>query len=163
MDKPDQFVETMGNWMRIFMHNSMHRAMLYAKECGWSMSQLGTLMVIHRKGSSAVSDIGEEMGISNPAASQMLDRLVQEGLILRTEDPTDRRVKQVQMTEKGLKILHGNLQARQSWLPELANNLTEEEKELISQALDIMIKKAPDMGNIQDAPPPLEISTQEQE
>lgn len=161
MDKSDQFLDTLGSWMRIFMHNSMHRALLYSKECGWSMSQLGTLMVIHKRGATAISDIGEEMGISNPAASQMLDRMVQDGLIIRTEDPTDRRVKLVHLTEKGLEILHGSLQARQSWLPEVAEKLTDSEKEHIRHALDILIEKAQELG-CPPGPPPLAMHTQEQ-
>ena len=58
--------------MRVFMHNSMHHSLIYSKESGWSMSQLGTLMAIHRKGSSPISDIGEEMGISNRQSARCL-------------------------------------------------------------------------------------------
>jgi len=139
MDQSDQFLNTLREWMRIFMHNSMHNALLYSKECGWSMSQLGALMFIHRKGTSAISDIGEEMGISNPAASQMIDKLVQDNLLLRTEDPNDRRVKQIKLTEKGLEIIHKSLHARQSWLTSLTEELTADQKEQISQALEILI------------------------
>ena len=89
------------------MHNSMHNALRYSKEQGWSMSQIGALMIIHRKGTTAVSDIGDELGISNPAASQMIDRLVQDGLVLRTEHPDDRRVKQIKLTEKGFELIQG--------------------------------------------------------
>ena len=98
-------------------------------------------MLIHKRGTTAVSDIGEELGISNPAASQMIDRLVQDGLILRTEHPDDRRVKQIQLTDKGFELIQGSLEARRAWLHTLGEELLPEEKQQISQALKILIEK----------------------
>ena len=72
----------------------------------------------------------------------MLDRLVQQGLILRTEDPNDRRVKQIEITEKGCQILEAGIQARQSWMNELDDILSDDEQEQIITALTILIEKA---------------------
>ena len=94
----------------------------------------------------------------------MLDRMVQEGLILRTEDPNDRRVKQVKLTEKGLETIHGSLRARQAWFPELAEALTDNEKEQISEALNILIHKAQSLENYPtDKILPIDINIQEQQ
>ena len=59
----------------------------------------------------------------------MLDRLVQQGLIQRTENPDDRRVKQISLTEKGAEKFQESLRARTDWLAELAEMLTVSEKE----------------------------------
>jgi len=87
------------------MHYSMRTMFRYVKDNNLSMPQFGTLMQIYHKHTCAVSDIGSEMGISNAAASQMLDRLVQQNYIERTEDPIDRRVKQINLTDKGLALV----------------------------------------------------------
>lgn len=142
MSQTDPFLSTLHEWMSVFMRRSMHNLMRNSRKSGWSMSQLGTLMVIQRMGTSAVSDIGDELGISNAAASQMLDRLVQEELILRTEDQHDRRVKQIKLTEKGCQLIQEYFRARHSWLNELADNLSASEKEQVSQALRILIEKS---------------------
>jgi DNA-binding MarR family transcriptional regulator len=142
MQSVDPFVNTLGKWIEVFMRRSMHNFICYSKEKGLSMSQVGALFRIFRGGSSSVSDIGDNLGVTNAAASQMLERLVQQGLILRTEDPDDRRVKQVVLTDKGRQILHESIAARQGWLENLAQTLSEGEREQIIAALDILIEKA---------------------
>jgi DNA-binding MarR family transcriptional regulator len=106
------------------------------------MSQLGALLHIHREGSSAVSDLGDSLGVTNAAASQMLDRLVQQDLILRSEDPYDRRAKQISLTNKGQQVLEEGMCARLSWLGELSARLSETEKRQVIAAIEIMIENA---------------------
>jgi DNA-binding MarR family transcriptional regulator len=142
MNQTDPFLLTLHEWISVFMRRSMHNVMRFSRESGWSMSQLGTLMTIHRKGTTAVSDIGDELGVSNAAASQMLDRLLHEGLILRTEDPNDRRAKQIKLTDKGCQTIHDSFEARHSWLNGLTEELSPIEKEQVSQALKILIERA---------------------
>jgi len=105
-----------------------------------SMSQIGALFQIHR-GKSHVSDLGDGLGISTAAASQMLERLVQQGLILRSEDPRDRRVKQLVLTDKGRGIMQDVLQARQGWLNDVVSALSADERNQIAAAVRILIDK----------------------
>ena len=142
MQSADPFVNTLGKWIEIFMRRSMHNFISYSKEKGLSMSQLGALLHLFRGGSCSVSDIGDNLGVTNAAASQMLERLVQQGLILRKEDPEDRRVKQVVLTDKGREILQESIAARQVWLENLGQTLSETEREQITAALEVLIEKA---------------------
>ena len=123
-----------------FMRSSMRSLILYSKENGLSMSQIGALFQIYH-GRSNVSDLGEGLGITNAAASQMLERLVQQKLILRTEDPQDRRVKQLVLTDKGCRIMEESVRARQGWLDDLVSGLSAGQKEQIAAAVEILIKK----------------------
>jgi DNA-binding MarR family transcriptional regulator len=142
MQSVDPFVDTLGEWIEVFMRRSMHNFISYSKEKGLSMSQIGALLRIFRGGKSSVSDIGDNLGVTSAAASQMLERLVQQGLILREEDPDDRRVRQIALTDKGRQVIQESLAARQSWLENLAHILTDIEKEQITAALNILIEKA---------------------
>jgi DNA-binding MarR family transcriptional regulator len=72
----------------------------------------------------------------------MLERLVQQGLIQRSEDPYDRRVKQIVLTDRGRQTLKGSFHTRQGWLDNLVASLSEKEKNQIMAALRIMIDKA---------------------
>ena len=141
MQSVDPFVNTLGEWIEVFMRRSMHNFICYSKEKGLSMSQIGALFHIFR-GKSSVSDIGDNLGVTSAAASQMLERLVQQGLILRKEDPNDRRVRQIVLTDKGRQILQESLAARQGWLESLARTLSDNEREQITAALNILIEKA---------------------
>ncbi len=129
------------------MHRSMRDSLRFAKANGLSMSQIGALFHIHH-GTSGVSDIGEDLGVTSAAASQMLDRLVQQGLIARSEDPDDRRVKRLVLTDKGQAFLEESIQARQQWIEELADLLTVEEKEQALGVLYILAEKTNQLENI---------------
>jgi DNA-binding MarR family transcriptional regulator len=138
----DTFASTLGEWIEGFMHHSMRRFLRYARANGLSMSHLGALFHTHRFGSCGVTEIGEHLGVSSAAASQMLDRLVQQDLVLRSEDPDDRRAKRIVLTAKGQRILEKALQARQSWLNDVTQTLSDSEKETVSSALEILIARA---------------------
>ena len=138
----DPFVATLQQWMEVAMRRSMRHFLRFARESGLSMSHFGAIFYIHRLGSCGVTEIGEHLGVTSAAASQMLDRLVDQGLVLRTEDQQDRRVKRIELTEKGLQVFEGGIQARQAWLDELADTLSGAEKQSIAAALQILIQKA---------------------
>ena len=141
MQSADPFVNTLGEWIEVFMRRSMHNFICYSKEKGLSMSQIGALFRIFR-GKSSVSDISDNLGVTSAAASQMLERLVQQGLILRKEDPNDRRVRQIVLTDKGHQILQESIAVRQGWLENLARTLTDSQREQVTAALNILIEKA---------------------
>lgn len=142
MTNTDPFIAAFQQWIDIFMHRSMRRFIHFARESGLSMSMIGTLFHLSKKGSAGVTDLGDHLGVTSAASSQMLERLVQQELILRTEDPTDRRVKQIVLTEKGSHLLDEGVRARHGWLNDLVEILSQEEKELIKGALDLLINKA---------------------
>jgi len=128
-------------WMSVFMQHSIHKFIHFAKEKNVSMSQIGALIFIHHKGKCGVSDIGHELGISNAAASQMLDRMVQQELIERTEDARDRRAKKIVLNEKGRKILQESFAARFGWVEELTSSLSPQEQEQTAQTLGLLTEK----------------------
>lgn len=137
----DPFVATLKEWTEISMRHSMRNFIRYARESGLSMSNLGAIFHIHRIGSCGVTELGDHLGVTSAAASQMLERLVQQELILRTEDPDDRRVKQIALTDKGHRILEEGIQARQGWMYDLAQSLSDSDKETIMVGLNLLIEK----------------------
>ena len=141
MQPVDPFAATLQEWVAVFMRRSMHNFVRYARESGLSMSQVNALFHIHHQGGCGVTDLGDHLGVSSAAASQMLERLVQQELILRSEDPEDRRVKQLVLTDKGTRAIHDGIHARQGWLDDLANMLSISEKEQVAAALNILINK----------------------
>ncbi len=73
--------------MAVFMRRSMHEFMDSMKDTGLSMPQLTTLIRLHYHGPCPISGIGDDLGVTTAAASQMVDRLVHLGLLDRTEAP----------------------------------------------------------------------------
>jgi len=146
MKHPDPFVAALQQWIEVSMHRSMRNFIRFARESGLSMSQMGTLFHLHSRGSCGVTDLGDHLGVTSAAASQMLERLAQQDLILRTEDPSDRRVKQINLTDKGLQVLQESIRARQSWLYDLAETMSDAEKKASVAALTTLIDRANHLG-----------------
>ncbi len=124
------------------LHTSMHSMFHYIRARSLSISQIFTLASLHRKGVRGVSEIGERLGISSAAASQMLERLVQQELIVRTEDPADRRSKQITLTEAGREVIQDSFRMLSDWLDTLSGRLTPTEREQIGAALSILVERA---------------------
>ena len=142
----DPFVDTLREWIELSMKHSMRSFIRFARKSGLSMSHLGATFYIHHQGSSCVSELGEHLGVTSAAASQMLERLVQQELILRTEDPVDRRAKQIVLTEKGQRLLEESVRARQEWLGDLSETLSDSEKETTQAALHILIDRVKNLA-----------------
>ncbi len=141
MQPADPLIATFHTWMEVFMRRSTEDFFHYSKKSGLSMPQIGALFQIH-KGTDSVSDLGVGLGITSAAASQMLERMVQFHLIVRTEDPQDRRVKKLFLTEKGHRALQETIEARERWLEDLVSILSDSEREQVMMALNTLIEKA---------------------
>ena len=89
-----------------------------------------------------MSEISERFAISAAAASQLVDKLVQSGHIQREEDPSDRRAKLLNLTDKGDELIKRGIEERYRWVDQLAEKLTDEERAQISDALNIMTRAA---------------------
>jgi len=140
-----QFTQSIRSWMDVFMHRSMRGWGLFAKSLGLSMPQFGVLMQLHHKGAFGMSEVSERFEITPAAASQLVDKLVQNGYIVREEDPNDRRAKLLNLTDKGRDVIRQGVEERYRWVDQLAERLTHEERAQISEALDIMTRVATDL------------------
>ena len=145
MTKSVQFSQAIRSWMDVFMHRSLRGWGLFAKSTGLSMPQFSVLMQLHHKGVCGVSDISERFDITNAAASQLVDKLVQSSLIQREEDPQDRRAKLLNLTDKGKNLIQQGIEERYRWVDQLAERLTVEERVQVSEALNNMTRAAQEL------------------
>ena len=140
-----QFTQAIRSWMDVFMHRSMRGWGLFAKSIGLSMPQFGLLMQMHHKGDCGMSQVSERFDITPAAASQLVDKLVQNGFIQRVEDPNDRRAKLLSLTDKGRKLIQQSIEERYRWVDELGSKLSAEERIQVSEALNIMTRAAQEL------------------
>jgi DNA-binding MarR family transcriptional regulator len=147
-----RFIQAFHRWTGVMMHNWMIILTRYARQQGYSISQLMALNFIGRKESCGVTDLGEHLGVSSAAASQLLDRLVQQNLIIRTEDPNDRRGRMIALTTSGERVVAEMVQARHKWLGELHASLSPAEIEQTLTVLDLLTEKAgyPELTHFQE-------------
>jgi DNA-binding MarR family transcriptional regulator len=149
MPPSESISEALHAWMHTFMRQSMTRFTRYARDSGISMQQLGVLIYLQRSGNCGISKIGSDLGVTNAAASQMIERLLQQGFLQRKEDPNDRRVRNVVLTEKGRQLVDESIQVRHGWLDELAQLLTPDQQAEVSAALNLLTQAAQQLGDLE--------------
>ena len=145
MTNPLQFSQTLRAWMDAFMHRSMRGWNHFAKSTGLSMPQFSILMQLHYKGPCGMSEISERFDITAAAASQLVEKLVQAGYLDRTEDPTDRRAKQLTLSVKGSEFIKQGIEERYRWMDDLAATLSAEDQKKVSEALVLLTNAAKKM------------------
>ena len=134
--------EVIREWSEVFMQRSMRDFKRFMDLTGLSFSQINILMRLLHGGSIGVSEIGDQLGVSNAAASQAVDRLVGLGLIERTEDPDDRRAKRLALTQKGRALIEQGIEARSNWIKGIMDVLTPEQQNMIISALTLLTEAA---------------------
>ena len=65
------------------------------------LAQLKSLFLIHMRGSVNVRTLASDMGVTPGNVTGIVDRLVAQGLVRRSESTDDRRVVLLEMTDKG--------------------------------------------------------------
>ncbi len=147
----DVLPRVLGEWTGVLMRASTGDFNRIMREYGLSMPQLSTMMRLYYHKTAAVSDIGSAMCFSNAAASQMVERLVQLGLITRSEDRLDRRVKLVELTEKGRELIQQSMDLRRRWMEQLTARLTPEQQEAVVSALILLTEAARNLEQPENA------------
>jgi len=145
MTKQLQFDKSIRAWMDIFMQRSMRGWWRYARSTGLSMPQFSMMMQMYHRGACGMSEVSERFEITPAAASQLVDKLVQSGFLMRQEDPSDRRAKLLDLTQKGRELIEAGIEERYRWVNEMESKLTVEESSQISEALDVMTRIAQEL------------------
>jgi len=70
-----------------------------------TLPQILLISRVERLGSASLSDLVDGSSASAAALSQMIERLVQQGLLRRAEDPVDRRRKAIGVTPRARALL----------------------------------------------------------
>jgi DNA-binding MarR family transcriptional regulator len=138
----DQFSNVLHGWVKVFMRRNGQDYKHFMDETGLSFSQVNTLMRLHFAGQADISDISEQMGITNAAASQLVERMVRLGVLDRMADPIDRRIKRLALTPQGHTLAEKLVDIRRKWVEQFTDSLTDQQREAISDALLVMTDAA---------------------
>ncbi|MGE5423426.1 MAG: MarR family winged helix-turn-helix transcriptional regulator [Ignavibacteriales bacterium] len=73
-------------------------------ELGITLGQSFVLFYLMEQDGKGVKDIASAVQLDSPSVTGLVDRLLKEGLVIRKEDPEDRRSVQVFITPQGREI-----------------------------------------------------------
>ena len=107
-----------------------------------TLSQLKILMLLARHGTVSGGELARMLGVGLATSSGMIDRLVVQDLVVRTEDAHDRRVRRIGLTRAGTELIENIINAGADRHRQLLSRLSAEELEVIGRATALLVKAA---------------------
>jgi DNA-binding MarR family transcriptional regulator len=107
-DRPRIDPHRAGDALRRLVDLASHRSgavLALMNEAAVTLPQVLLISRVDGFGSASLAELADESSASIPALSQMIDRLVQQGLLDRAEDPVDRRRKAIRVTPQARALL----------------------------------------------------------
>jgi len=121
----------------------------FLQENDLSHSQMMSLVFLDRNEQVSINTISKHLGITNAAVSQFIDRMEKNGLVVRTPNPQDRRIKLLELTDKGREVVKLARQSHHRWITQLVASLEPEELPLIEKSIQIILAKLPEFETTQ--------------
>lgn len=115
---------------------SQHQAMAITAEYDLTLTQLRLLyMLDHAPEPLPVSALGEAVGLSAAATGRAIDALHRSGLVSRNEDPVDRRIKRIALSDAGHDALERITRARFAAVRDFVGALDGGERDALTEAI----------------------------
>ena len=105
---------------------------------GLSPTLSAALATIDRHGPLTPSELAERERIRRPTATRLLARLVADGLVARTADPTDGRSSLLAVTSAGQLLLAQLRTRKDAYLAQRLGRLDPNERETLARASDLL-------------------------
>jgi DNA-binding MarR family transcriptional regulator len=118
------------------MKNSSAPMVAFAEQYDLSFSQLKLMFALSNLDEAQpIGRLAEMTGSSLPSMGRAVDGLVRHGLVTRTEDPLDRRVKRIEATELGASSMSAIYEQRVNTLSEILDQLSGDQVDALASAL----------------------------
>ncbi|MEH3159552.1 MAG: MarR family transcriptional regulator [Sphingomonas taxi] len=107
------------------MQRLMNRRMA---DQGASLARAKLLLFLQKRGPARAADIADFFDQAPRTVTEAIDGLERDGLVVRTPDAHDRRVKQVSITDEGRRVTSETEPLRQEMIGDVFGALTAEER-----------------------------------
>ena len=87
-------------------------------------------------------ELAEIERVAKPSMTRTVNALVERGLVLRQDDPLDRRSVILSLTDEGRRVLTAIRRRRDAWMASRVAKLTPEEQDVLARATEILTKVA---------------------
>jgi MarR family transcriptional regulator, organic hydroperoxide resistance regulator len=125
------------------LHRRVNRAVRLNAPDAWmqlsmTIPQVKSLFFITNNGSTNFKKLATALKVTPSNLTGVIDRLVEQGLVSRTENPEDRRQMMLKATEKGEGLVSELRERRISYLSRTLADLSKEELSTIAKGLDLL-------------------------
>jgi DNA-binding MarR family transcriptional regulator len=123
--------------MMHFFHNIASEA---SKGADFTLAQYRVLMLVRHREAMSINDLRNQLRIAQSTASEMVDRLVQQSLLLKEKDLKDKRITLFKLSKKGEKILERRKDIMKDGYRKVLEPLTDDEQIELVEALETIVK-----------------------
>ena len=115
---------------RIFAFFRMARERIFCAKphCSSSFMDIAILTAAAERNNPSMKDIADMLRIAGPSVTVIIDRLVEKGELVRIEDPDDRRIVRIGITDAGKKTLKNGMKESEEGMKRLLSVLNENER-----------------------------------
>lgn len=112
-----------------------------------TMPQFKALVLVYgsESGSQRMGHLAASLGVAMSTATGIVDRLVEQGLLVRQEDPEDRRLVVVRLSERGRETIERPHRVSQDRMLSLLARLSMDELRLVAQAMAALHDAVPEV------------------
>jgi MarR family transcriptional regulator, organic hydroperoxide resistance regulator len=132
MNKSEKIGE-INELFRLVGHSMARYACEYWKNLEVPLAQLKSLVIISIRGSINIHNLALELEVTPGNVTGIVDRLLEQGLVVRTQDLGDRRINILQLTEKGRDVISNIHEAGMYKMVEILNHLDQEGLEYLER------------------------------
>jgi len=111
-------------------------------DSGLTLTQLRSLFLIANKGSTNFRKLAEALGVTPSNVTGIVDRLVEQGLVSRTQNPEDRREMTLQATDKGQALVSNLKEVGIKHMTQILSVLSVEELSALAKGLSAFVRAA---------------------
>jgi DNA-binding MarR family transcriptional regulator len=104
-----------------------------------SLTAVAALGSLERRGGQRITTLAAAEGVSQPSMTQLVQRLEQRGLVVRSSDPSDGRVALVALTDEGRAVLQARRARNARRIAELLADLPEQDVQALADALHVVL------------------------
>lgn len=104
--------------------------------------QIRLLLCLRSNEGASLGELASTLGVSPPAMSGLVDRLVRQGLVCRSDDQADRRVVRHRLTAEGQTLVGEVARTGRAWIERVLNRLTSEEVDAVERGLALFVQAA---------------------
>ena len=135
----EELTDQLFEFMAHVMKTTQGSVLQIAGDLELTLSQLRALFVLaYGDHAPALSELAGRIGLSVPATGRAVDGLVRSGLVSRSEDAVDRRVKRLALTPRGEEMLARIGDARREGLRQFAERLDDDARAAFAHALSLI-------------------------
>ena len=107
-----------------------------------TIAQLKSLFFIASEGSTNLRRVASALGVTPSNITGIVDRLVEQGLVSRQENPEDRRMFELRATDKGKMLLTNLWERRTGYISEILARMNTQQLFTLVQGLSSLVSTA---------------------